>query len=311
MDSPTRQPTMLVKFASAGTAACIADAATFPLDTAKVRLQIQGEGSSKGSIQLKYRGMVGTMVTMARQEGIHSLYNGLTAGLQRQMCFASVRIGLYDNVKVLYQDILTDGSPNTGQIFAVRILAGITTGAAAVLFAQPTDVVKVRMQAQSTSGQRRYTGCADAYKKIATQEGVKGLWKGLLPNVARNAVVNVAEIVCYDAIKDAILSRRLMKDNVPCHFVSAVAAGFCTTVVASPVDVVKTRFMNSRPGQYKGAFHCAVKMFREGGVTAFYKGFMPNFSRFVSWNICMWISYEQLKRVMSGGLHQSRTVVSV
>lgn len=63
--------------------------------------------------------------------------------------------------------------------------------------------------------------------------------------MARNAVVNVAEIVCYDIIKDAILSYRLMTDNIPCHFVSAVAAGFCTTVIASPVDVVKTRVMNS------------------------------------------------------------------
>jgi len=33
-----------------------------------------------------------------------SLYNGLVAGLQRQMCFASIRIGLYDSIKVLYQN---------------------------------------------------------------------------------------------------------------------------------------------------------------------------------------------------------------
>lgn len=297
---------MMVKFVSAGTAACLADVATFPLDTAKVRLQIQGEGAvaqvSNGLLirqntsSFKYRGMVGTIITMARQEGPRSLYNGLTAGLQRQMCFASVRIGLYDNVKILYHDILTNGSANAAQVFAIRILAGITTGGAAVLFAQPTDVVKVRMQAQSLTGPKRYQSCADAYRKIAREEGVRGLWKGLLPNVARNAVVNVAEIVCYDIIKDSILSHRLMTDNMPCHFVSAVASGFCTTVIASPVDVMKTRYMNSRPGQYKGAFDCAVKMFREGGVSAFYKGFIPNFSRFVSWNICMWISYEQLKR---------------
>lgn len=31
---------------------------------------------------------------------------------------------------------------------SARIAAGITTGAMAVLLAQPTDVVKVRMQAQ-------------------------------------------------------------------------------------------------------------------------------------------------------------------
>lgn len=43
------QPTMGVKIFSAGISACLADIITFPLDTAKVRLQVEfrdiGEGS--------------------------------------------------------------------------------------------------------------------------------------------------------------------------------------------------------------------------------------------------------------------------
>lgn len=35
-----QEPTVGVKFISAGTAACIADIITFPLDVAKVRLQV-------------------------------------------------------------------------------------------------------------------------------------------------------------------------------------------------------------------------------------------------------------------------------
>ena len=35
------QPSVGVKFMSAGLAACIGDAVTFPLDTAKVRLQVR------------------------------------------------------------------------------------------------------------------------------------------------------------------------------------------------------------------------------------------------------------------------------
>ncbi|XP_038048212.1 mitochondrial uncoupling protein 2-like [Patiria miniata] len=107
-------PTLGMKFISAGLAACIADAGTFPLDTAKVRLQIQGESSSaqkqgfsfskakEEKAKFKYRGIFGTITTIIRQEGPRSLYNGLVPGLQRQMCFASVRIGLYDSVKQLY-----------------------------------------------------------------------------------------------------------------------------------------------------------------------------------------------------------------
>lgn len=253
-------PTATVKFLGAGTAACIADLITFPLDTAKVRLQIQGEsqGLVRTAASAQYRGVLGTILTMVRTEGPRSLYNGLVAGLQRQMSFASVRIGLYDSVKQFY----TKGSEHAG--IGSRLLAGSTTGALAVAVAQPTDVVKVRFQAQARAGGgRRYQSTVEAYKTIAREEGIRGLWKGTSPNVARNAIVNCAELVTYDLIKDTLLKANLMTDDLPCHFTSAFGAGFCTTVIASPVDVVKTRYMNSALGQYRSAGHCALTMLQK------------------------------------------------
>lgn len=61
-----------------------------------------------------------------------------------------------------------------------RLLAGSTTGALAVAVAQPTDVVKVRFQAQARAGSgRRYQSTVEAYKTIAREEGIRGLWKGV------------------------------------------------------------------------------------------------------------------------------------
>lgn len=57
----------------------------------------------------------------------------------------------------------------------------MTTGCLAVLIAQPTDVVKVRFQAQLRgSSNNRYSNTLQAYAKIAREEGAKGLWKGML-----------------------------------------------------------------------------------------------------------------------------------
>ncbi|XP_029304745.1 LOW QUALITY PROTEIN: mitochondrial uncoupling protein 2-like [Cottoperca gobio] len=287
-------PSAAVKFFGAGTAACIADLITFPLDTAKVRLQIQGE-SQKGEGAVKYRGVFGTITTMVRTEGGQELYNGLVAGLQRQMSFASVRIGLYDSMKQFY----TRGTERAGIV--TRLMAGCTTGALAVALAQPTDVVKVRFQAQVrlADGGRRYNSTLDAYRTIARDEGVRGLWKGCMPNITRNAIVNCSELVTYDIFKELILKYDLMTDNLPCHFTAAFGAGFCTTIVASPVDVVKTRFMNSADGQYRSAINCALTMVRHEGPSAFYKGFMPSFLRLGSWNIVMFVTYEQIKRNMT------------
>lgn len=227
-------PSAAVKFVGAGTAACIADLLTFPLDTAKVRLQVlkyscvtntkpilvtlvawtfiaQIQGEARGSAAtwsgsaVKYRGVFGTIATMVRTEGPLSLYSGLVAGLQRQMSFASVRIGLYDSAKQFYTkgsdrehlwldsdsclfgwgEILTSlnwhlSLPGLDVGIGSRLLAGSTTGALAVAIAQPTDVVKVRFQAQARSlgRARRYCSTVDAYRTIAKEEGICGLWKG-------------------------------------------------------------------------------------------------------------------------------------
>ena len=63
-------------------------------------------------------------------------------------------------------------------------MAGCTTGAMAVAFAQPTDVVKVRFQAQvrMADGGRRYNSTLDAYRTIARTEGIRGLWRGTASN---------------------------------------------------------------------------------------------------------------------------------
>lgn len=94
------------------------------------------------------------------------------------------------------------------------------------------------------------------------------------------------------------MKHNLMTDNMGCHFTAAFVAGFCTTIVASTVDVVKTRFMNSVPGQYSGAVSSALNMLIKEGPTSFYKGFMPSFLRLGSWNIVMFVSYEQMKRAV-------------
>ncbi|XP_009327315.1 PREDICTED: mitochondrial uncoupling protein 3, partial [Pygoscelis adeliae] len=70
----------------------------------------------------------------------------------------------------------------------------------------------------------------------------------------------------------------------------------CATMVASPVDVVKTRYMNAGPGQYRNVLSCLIALLMQDGLAGFYKGFVPSFLRLGSWNVVMFISYEQLQR---------------
>jgi len=75
---------------------------TIPLDTAKVRLQLQKKAVSGDAVALpKYRGMLGTVSTIAREEGMTALWKGIVPGLHRQCLFGGLRIGLYEPVDQL------------------------------------------------------------------------------------------------------------------------------------------------------------------------------------------------------------------
>ena len=67
--------------------------------------------------------------------------------------------------------------------------------------AQPTDVVKVRMQAQvniaGAGGAVRYSGALDAYRTIARFEGVAGLWRGRCTMIYRDKILYVNEMSCF------------------------------------------------------------------------------------------------------------------
>lgn len=52
---------------------------TFPIDTAKTRLQIQGQKLDVNHAQLKYRGMIDCFLKIVKQEGFASLYAGWVA----------------------------------------------------------------------------------------------------------------------------------------------------------------------------------------------------------------------------------------
>ena len=49
---------------------------TFPIDTTKTRLQIQGQHNDSLHTATRYRGMVDCFLKISREEGIRSLYSG-------------------------------------------------------------------------------------------------------------------------------------------------------------------------------------------------------------------------------------------
>ena len=144
-----------------------------------------------------------------------------------------LRIGLYDPLKRAIADA-TGAAPDG---FGLKVVSGLATGALAICVASPTDLGKVRMQAEGklpAGAPRRYPSALGAYSAIVRTEGVAALWTGLGPNVARNAIINAAELASYDAIKQQILAVPGVEDGVPVHLAAGLGAGFFAVVCGSP-----------------------------------------------------------------------------
>jgi len=226
------------------------------------------------------------------------MFSGLVPGLQRQLINSGLRVGLYAPVRDMITGPLKPGQNPT---LLQKILAGMTTGGIAISFANPTDVVKIRMQAQGRlpPEQRPYKGSMDCYSKIMAKDGITGFWVGWGPNVARNAIINAAELASYDQFKQYAL-RAGMPNNIWTHILCAFGAGFMAVLCGSPMDVIKTRLMNKTPGQSTSFVGIIPEILFKEGPLAFYKGFQANFLRLGSWNVAMFVALEQIKIAVEG-----------
>ena len=141
-DNESKTQYFLRNMVMASTSACIAEAVTIPLDTAKVRLQLQRKVEGQ---KPRYNGLIGTVRMIATEEGYSSLFAGLSAGLQRQMIFSGLRVGLYFEIRNWITGPLPEGQFPT---LMQKIKTAILSGSIAITVANPCDVVKIKLQSQ-------------------------------------------------------------------------------------------------------------------------------------------------------------------
>ncbi|XP_038013023.1 mitochondrial dicarboxylate carrier isoform X2 [Motacilla alba alba] len=262
--------------ASSGAACC-----THPLDLLKVHLQTQQE--------VKMR-MTGMAMHVIRTDGVLALYNGLSASLCRQMTYSLTRFGIYETAR---NRISNQGPPPFYQKVLLAAVSGFTGG----FVGTPADMVNVRMQndvKQPPAQRRNYSHALDGMYRVLREEGVKKLFSGASVASSRGALVTVGQLSCYDQAKQLVLATGLLSDNVFTHFLSSFIAGLCATFLCQPLDVLKTRLMNSH-GEYQGVVHCAVETAKLGPL-AFYKGFVPAAVRLVPQTVLTFLFLEQLRK---------------
>lgn len=263
----------------ASSAGCVvAEACTVPIDLSKVRLQVQA-GSTP-----KYSGLLDCMRRTAAEEGVASLWKGITPALLRQLTYHNFSMVMYEPCRNFFA---SDRDAN----FMQRLLAGGTSGAMGITMFNPIEVIKTQLQTHRDGSMRM----RDVASKIWRVDGLSGFWAGLVPNVARTFIVCAAELGVYDEAKCQISA--VIGNGFPAHLSASGIAGVASACVSTPADVVKTRLMNTSGGvrEYSGVLDAVRRIPQEEGVQALYKGFTAICLRKVVWCGVFFVSYEQFR----------------
>uniref|UniRef100_A0A4W3JH92 Brain mitochondrial carrier protein 1-like n=1 Tax=Callorhinchus milii TaxID=7868 RepID=A0A4W3JH92_CALMI len=191
----------------------------------------------------------------------------------------------------------------TDETLLVNVVCGILAGVVSSSIANPTDVLKIRMQAQGSLIQGSMVA---NFINIYQQEGTRGLWRGVMLTAQRAAIVVGVELPPSSTSHSHALWPCTRTPPLPTDdcsvFSSSFTCGLAGALASNPVDVVRTRMMNQKVSMdshllYGGTLDGLLKIWRSEGFLALYKGFWPNWLRLGPWNIIFFITYEQLKRI--------------
>ncbi|KAL8000258.1 putative mitochondrial carrier domain protein [Plasmopara halstedii] len=151
-----------------------------PFEVIKTRLQ--GQDIIKGETP-KYRGPVHTAATVIKNEGLLALWKGLVPTIGRQGLNQACSFWSNNFIKKHVWKI-QDGDSLPAWKSGLTGMIGAIPGPCINC---PMDVVKTRLMAQETAAgaSGKYKGTMDAMAMIAKEEGIKALYKGLVPRLAR------------------------------------------------------------------------------------------------------------------------------
>ncbi|XP_052190311.1 S-adenosylmethionine carrier 1, chloroplastic/mitochondrial-like [Diospyros lotus] len=227
-----------------GVAGVVVEAALYPIDTIKTRLQAVRGG---GRIVLK------------------GLYSGLIGNLAGVLPASAIFVGVYEPTK---QKLLKSLPENLSAL--AHLTAGAVGGAASSIVRVPTEVIKQRIQTG------HFASAPDAVRLIVAKEGFKGLYAGYGSFLLRDLPFDAIQFCIYEQLRMGykLAARRDLND--PENAIIGAFAGAITGAITTPLDVIKTRLMVQGSGkQYKGIFDCVGTIVGEEGTPALFKGIGP------------------------------------
>uniref|UniRef100_A0A4W5KHN2 Solute carrier family 25 member 12 n=1 Tax=Hucho hucho TaxID=62062 RepID=A0A4W5KHN2_9TELE len=237
--------------------------AVYPIDLVKTRMQNQRSTSSFVG-ELMYKNSFDCAKKVLRYEGFFGFYRGLVPQLIGVAPEKAIKLTMNDFVR----DKFTT-EDNTIPLFA-EVLAGATAGGSQVIFTNPLEIVKIRLQVAGEITTSRRVGALTVVRDL----GLFGLYKGAKTCFLRDIPFSAIYFPVYAHTKAEFADEQGRIGPLQLLTAGAIA-GIPAASLVTPADVVKTRLqVAARAGQttYNGVIDCFGKIIAEEGFRALWKG---------------------------------------
>ena len=263
----------------------------YPVDLVKTRMMNQRVNTELLSKKHAYADTLDCFKKVLKYEGLHGLYRGLLLHLAYVAPEKAIKLATNDFVR---DRILT---VNHGHISIWgEMLAGAFAGMSNVIFSNPLEIVKIRLQVAGTYSTLYTESAITVFKKL----GFSHLYKGATACMLRDVPFATIYFPAYAHIKP-LLADDTGYNSPLSIFIAGALAGAPAASLVTPIDLIKTRLqVVRRPGQaqYNGIVDCAYKIYHQEGVKAFWKGSVANKLRSSPQFGITLVAYELIQRVL-------------
>ncbi|OUZ99939.1 Mitochondrial carrier protein [Macleaya cordata] len=264
----------------------------YPLDTLRIRLQ-QPSNTSSGFSLLR---------NIVAAEGPLALYRGMGAPLA-SVTFQNAMV--FQAYAILSRALNSSPNRDDPPSYKSVAVAGVGTGALQSFLLSPVELVKIRLQLQTTRPKKHprdhQEGPISIAKGILRREGVRGIYRGLSITMLRDAPAHGVYFWTYEYTREKLHPgcRITGQENVRTMLVAGGLAGVASWVCCYPLDVVKSRLqaqtetrLDLSPPKYLGIVDCFRKSVQEEGYRVLWRGLGAAITRAFLVNGTIFAAYE-------------------